>query len=99
MLDAVYGKRVVVIDLDPHTNATVMLMGDERWEKLNDQRWRLPPLCLEWARTVTNRWHMKTRRFDSVPAIRKPPTQSPSGYSAFSVPTGFTCVARQAGSK
>src|SRR5712692_1612184 len=29
------GKRVLVIDLDPQTNATVMLIGESRWEKLN----------------------------------------------------------------
>jgi chromosome partitioning protein len=29
-------KRVLVIDLDPQTNATTMLMGEKRWEKLND---------------------------------------------------------------
>ena len=30
------GKRVLVIDLDPQTNATVMLIGEERWKALND---------------------------------------------------------------
>lgn len=35
---AAYGKRVLVIDLDPQTNATTMLIGEERWEELNAQR-------------------------------------------------------------
>lgn len=30
------GKKVLVIDLDPQTNATVMLIGDSRWKQLND---------------------------------------------------------------
>lgn len=30
-------KRVLVIDLDPQTNATVMLIGEERWEKQNNK--------------------------------------------------------------
>jgi chromosome partitioning protein len=28
-------KRVLVIDLDPQTNATTILIGEERWKKLN----------------------------------------------------------------
>lgn len=31
------GKRVLVIDLDPQTNATVMLIGEQRWAQLNKQ--------------------------------------------------------------
>ena len=30
-------KRVLVVDLDPQTNATVMLIGEHRWRKLNDK--------------------------------------------------------------
>jgi chromosome partitioning protein len=29
------GKRVLVIDLDPQTNATTMLIGEDRWKELN----------------------------------------------------------------
>ncbi|MDR0812631.1 MAG: AAA family ATPase [Oscillospiraceae bacterium] len=29
------GKKVLVIDLDPQTNATVMLVGEEKWDELN----------------------------------------------------------------
>jgi chromosome partitioning protein len=32
---AEFGKRVLVIDLDPQTNATTMLIGEDRWHKLN----------------------------------------------------------------
>ena len=38
MLDAEFGKKVLLVDLDPQTNATVMLIGDKRWRELNDQR-------------------------------------------------------------
>ena len=34
-LSASFGKRVLVIDLDPQTNATTMMIGEERWKKLN----------------------------------------------------------------
>lgn len=36
-LAAHYDKRVLVIDLDPQTNATVMLIGEEKWKDLNDE--------------------------------------------------------------
>jgi chromosome partitioning protein len=35
-LSAEYRKRVLVIDLDPQTNATTVLIGEEQWGKLND---------------------------------------------------------------
>lgn len=35
ILSGVHRKRVLLIDLDPQTNATVMLVGDKRWKKLN----------------------------------------------------------------
>ncbi|EYE88631.1 regulatory protein [Fervidicella metallireducens AeB] len=33
-----YGKKVLVIDLDPQTNATVMLIEQNKWKKANDDR-------------------------------------------------------------
>lgn len=30
-----FGKRVLLIDLDPQTNATVMLIGEDKWKDLN----------------------------------------------------------------
>jgi chromosome partitioning protein len=32
---AEFGKRVLVIDLDPQTNATTMLIGEDKWHTLN----------------------------------------------------------------
>ncbi len=31
-----FNKRVLAIDLDPQTNLTTMLIGEDRWEELND---------------------------------------------------------------
>lgn len=36
ILSGWYGKKVLVIDLDPQTNATTMLIGEEKWLKLNE---------------------------------------------------------------
>ncbi len=35
-LASFFGKRVLVIDLDPQTNATTMLIGEVRWKALNE---------------------------------------------------------------
>ena len=37
MLSSEFRKRVLVIDLDPQTNATVMLIGEKKWQKQNEQ--------------------------------------------------------------
>lgn len=36
-LAARFSKRVLVVDLDPQTNATVMLIGEDRWKALNEK--------------------------------------------------------------
>jgi len=35
VLTSEFKKKVLLIDLDPQTNATVMLIGDRRWKELN----------------------------------------------------------------
>ena len=37
MMSAEFSKKVLVIDLDPQTNATTMLIGEEKWRELNDE--------------------------------------------------------------
>jgi chromosome partitioning protein len=37
LLDSEFSKRVLIIDLDPQTNATVMLIGDKKWRELNQK--------------------------------------------------------------
>lgn len=36
MLSGVFNKKVLVIDLDPQTNATTVLIGEDKWRELND---------------------------------------------------------------
>ncbi|MFW5664540.1 MAG: ParA family protein [Coleofasciculus sp.] len=47
MLAGVFHRKVLVIDLDPQTNATLMLIGEERWEELNENRHTLAQLFLD----------------------------------------------------
>lgn len=44
VLSAEFRKKVLVIDLDPQTNATTLLIGEKRWAKLNEQRCTLAQL-------------------------------------------------------
>ena len=36
-MSGVMQKRVLVIDLDPQTNATVMMIGEDNWRELNER--------------------------------------------------------------
>ena len=35
------GKKVLVVDLDPQTNATVMLIGENKWRSLNEREYTI----------------------------------------------------------
>lgn len=37
ILSGIHRKKVLLIDLDPQTNASVMLIGDAKWKELNDE--------------------------------------------------------------
>jgi|TARA_R110001599_G_scaffold256968_4_gene457342 chromosome partitioning protein len=39
-----FGKKVLVIDLDPQTNATTILLGEKQWKKINGNGWTLATL-------------------------------------------------------
>lgn len=44
ILSAEFRKKVLVIDIDPQTNATTMLIGEDRWEELNKKEHTLARL-------------------------------------------------------
>ena len=58
------GKRVLVIDLDPQTNATVMLIGEEKWRELNEKEWTL-------ARLFKDALDPENKRFDLENTLQK----------------------------
>jgi chromosome partitioning protein len=61
---AVMGKRVLVIDLDPQTNATLMLIGEEKWFELNGKEHTL-------ARLFKDAMDPENRKFDLSKTLQK----------------------------
>src|SRR5271169_5507375 len=57
-------KKVLVIDLDPQTNATVMLIGEERWRELNDKGRTL-------AQLFKDALHPEEKNFDLSKTLQK----------------------------
>lgn len=47
LLAAEFGKKVLVIDLDPQTNLTTVLIGEDHWKSLNDAGHTLHTLFLD----------------------------------------------------
>lgn len=64
-LSAEYRKRVLLIDLDPQTNATTVLIGENRWKQLNDKGQTLATL---FADALVE--DPKQRRFDLDAALQ-----------------------------
>lgn len=44
MLSSEFHRKVLVIDLDPQTNATLMLIGDDKWKELDENNHTLAQL-------------------------------------------------------
>src|SRR3546814_13919376 len=61
---ALMGKRVLVIDLDPQTNATLMLIGEDRWSALNAKGHTL-------ARLFQDAMDPDPRKFDMTATLQK----------------------------
>lgn len=68
------GKRVLVIDLDPQTNATVMLIGEDRWKKVNDKD-------LTLARLFKDGLEPEEKRFQVHEALQKDVGRTRPPYS------------------
>jgi chromosome partitioning protein len=57
-------KKILVIDLDPQTNATVMLIGEEKWRELNDKGHTL-------AQLFKDALHPVSQKFDLTKTLQK----------------------------
>ena len=47
VLSVEFNKRVLVIDLDAQTNATTMLIGEDKWVEVNKQKQTIAQLFYE----------------------------------------------------
>lgn len=59
MLSGVFQRKVLVIDLDPQTNATLMLIGEEKWEELNETHHTLAQLFLDAIEPDNRKFNLK----------------------------------------
>lgn len=64
VLSAEFQKKVLVIDIDPQTNATTMLINEDRWEELNNKEHTL-------ARLFKDALNPKEHRFDIEATLQK----------------------------
>lgn len=63
LLAGEFGKKVLVVDLDPQTNCTTMLIGEEKWKELDDNNFTLAALFDD----VVN----ETENFDMEKTLQK----------------------------
>lgn len=63
------GKKVLVVDLDPQTNCTTMLIGEDEWKELNEQGYTLYTLFKD-ALGETNNFDLSKTLQKKVSGIR-----------------------------
>ena len=63
-MSGVMGKRVLVIDLDPQTNATLMMIGEAKWKKINRKEHTI-------ARLFQDALEPDDKRFDFDATLQK----------------------------
>jgi len=69
ILSEAFRKRVLIIDLDPQTNATIMLIGEEKWARLNRQGYTLAILFQD-ALNETHNFDLEKTLQKSVSNVR-----------------------------
>ena len=69
LLAGEFGKRVLVVDLDPQTNCTTMLIGEDKWQEINNQGYTLATL-FEDAINETENFDLEKTLQKGVSGIR-----------------------------
>ncbi len=80
-----FSKRVLVIDLDPQTNATTMLIGEEKWRELNDEDRTL-------ARLFEYALESNSRQFEFDNALQKHVSDVSSAYTVDLLPSSLDLI-------
>ena len=73
-MSGVFGKKVLVIDLAPQTNATVMLIGEDRWRELNEREWTLARLFRDALDPLNKRFNLDTTLQRGVSNVKEAKT-------------------------
>ena len=68
---ATFNKRVLVVDLDPQTNATTMLIGEDKWRKLNKEGHTLARLFQDALNPDDTRFDLKKTLQKKVSNVRE----------------------------
>jgi len=68
---AILNKRVLVIDLDPQTNATTMLIGENKWRELNKEGHTLARLFQDALNPDDGRFDLKKTLQKQVSNVRE----------------------------
>lgn len=79
------GKKVLVIDLDPQTNATTMLIGEESWGELNSKEYTL-------ARLFKDALEPDKKKFKLASALQKKVSDVTNALSIDLLPSSLDLI-------
>lgn len=85
VLSARFRKKVLIIDLDPQTNATTMLIGEERWSGLNEAEHTL-------ARLFKDALNPENKRFDLEATLQKRVSDVREAYTVDLLPSSLDLI-------